>query len=63
MNLLSTREVWENTEISHILRYLAYLELMRTYAIPNVWEYANSHEMEIFCGKTHHSQALGFCGN
>ena len=28
---------WGNTEISHILRYLADLELMRTQGIPNVW--------------------------
>ena len=60
VNLLSTGKVWENTEISHILRYLAYLELMRTHAIPNVWECANSHKMEIFCGKPYHSQAVGF---
>ena len=55
-----TGKVWENTEISHILRCLAYLELMRTHAIPNVWECANSHKMELFCGKPYHSQAVGF---
>ena len=48
MNLLSTGKVWENTEISHILRYLAYLKLMRTYAIPNIWECGNSHKMELW---------------
>ena len=60
VNLLSPGKVWENTEISHILRYLADLELMRTHAIPNVWECANSHKMKIFCGKPYHSQAVGF---
>ena len=60
VNLLSTGKAWENTEISHILRCLAYLELMRTHAIPNVWECANSHKMEIFCGKPYYSQAVGF---
>ena len=59
-NLFSTEQVWENTEISHILRYLAYLGLIKTHAIPNVWEFVNSHKMEIFCGKRYHSQALGF---
>ena len=54
------REKYGKTQISHILRYLAYLELMRTHAIPNVWECANSHKMEIFCGKPYHSQAVGF---
>ena len=54
-------KVLENTEISHILRrYLTDLELMRTYAIPNVWECKNSHEMEILCGKPYHSQPVGF---
>ena len=60
VNLLNRGKVWENTEISHILRYLGYLELMRTHAILNVWECANSHRMEIFRGKPHHSQAVGF---
>ena len=60
VNLLSTGKVWQNTEISHILRYLTYLELMRTHAVPNVRECANFHEMEIFCGKPYHSQAVGF---
>ena len=60
VNLHSTGKVLENTEISHILRYLADLELMRTHAISNVWECANSHKMEIFCGKPYHSQAVGF---
>ena len=42
VNLLSMGKVLENTEISHILRrYLTDLELMRTYAIPNVWECKN----------------------
>ena len=60
VNLHSTGKVWENTEISHIVRYLADLELMRTHSIPNVWECTNSHKMEIFCGKPYHSQAVGF---
>ena len=63
VNLLSPGKVWENTEISHILRYLADLELMRTHTIPNVWECTNSHKMEIFCGKPYHSQAVGFWEN
>ena len=37
-NLHSTGKVWENTEISHIIHYLADLQLMRTHAIPIVWE-------------------------
>ena len=60
VNLLSMGKVWENTEISHILRYLADIELMRTHAISNVWEYTNSNKMEIFCGKPYYSQAAGF---
>ena len=60
VNLLSTGKVRENTEISHILRHLADLELMRTHTIPNVWGYTNFHKMEIFCGKPYHSQAVGF---
>ena len=63
VNLLSAGKVWENTKISHILHYLAYLELMRTQEIPNAWECANSHKMEIFCGKPYDSQAVGFGGN
>ena len=50
VNLHNTGKVWENTEISHILRHLSGLELMRTHAIPNVWECTISHKMEIFCG-------------
>ena len=46
VNLLSMGKVWENTEIFHILRYITYLELLRTHAIPNVWECANSHKMK-----------------
>ena len=53
-------ESGENTEISHILCYLADLELTRTHAILNVWECTNSHKMEIFCGKPYHSQAMVF---
>ena len=60
VNLLSTGNVWENKEISHILRYVAYLESMRTHAIPDVWECANSHKMEIFSEKPYHSWAVGF---
>ena len=63
VNLLSMGKVRENTEISHILRYLADLELMRTYAIPNVWECKNSRKMEILCGKPYHSPPVGFWGN
>ena len=60
VNLHSTGKVWQNTEISHILRCLSDLELMRTHAIPTVRECTNSHKMEIFCGKPYHSQAVGF---
>ena len=59
-NLHSTGKVWKNTEISLILHYLADLESMRTHAIPNVWEYTNSHKIEIFCRKPYHSQTVGF---
>ena len=48
VNLLSTGKVWENTETSHILHYSPDLELMRTNAIPNVWECINFHKIEIF---------------
>ena len=47
VNSRNTGKVWENTEISHILHYLADLELMGTHAIPNAWERTNSHKMEI----------------
>ena len=63
VNLHSTTKLWENIKISHILRYLEDLELMRTHAIPNVLESTNSHKMEIFCGKPYHSQTVGFSGN
>ena len=60
VNLLSKGKVWENTEISHILRYPADLELIRTYATPNARECTNSRKMEKLCGKPYHSQAVGF---
>ena len=60
VNLNSTGKVRQNTEISHNLRYLADLELMRTPRIPNVCECTNSHKMNIFCGMPYHSQAVGF---
>ena len=63
VNLHSTEKVWENTKISHILRYLADLELKRTLAIPNIWECTNSRKMEIFCVKPYLNQAEGFWGN
>ena len=63
LNLHCTGKVRENTKISHSLRYLADLELMRTHGIPNVCECTNSHEKEIFCGKPYHSQAVGFWGS
>ena len=50
----------EKYGISHIFRYLIGLELTKTYAIPNIFEYTNFHKMEIFCGKPYHSQAMGF---
>ena len=59
VNLLITGKVWENAKISHILLCLVDLELMGTHAIPNVWECANSHKMEIFWGKPFHSQSMG----
>ena len=60
VNSHRAEKVWENTEISHILCYLADLELMRTHAIPNVWECTNSHKMEILCGTPYHSQDVCF---
>ena len=63
VNLHSTEKIWENTEISHILHYLADLELMRTLAVPNIWECTNSGKMEIFCRKPYLNQALDFWGN
>ena len=53
-------KVWENTQISHIIRHLADLGLMKTHAIPNVWECKNSHKKEILCGKQYDSQVVGF---
>ena len=43
--------VWENTNNFQVPLYLKGLELMRTHVILNVCECANSHTMEIFCGK------------
>ena len=60
LNLHSIGKVWKDTEISHILHYLADLELLRTYAISNVWKCKNSHKKEIFCRKSYHSEAVGF---
>ena len=39
------------------------VELIRTHATPNVSEFANSNKMEIFCGTSYHSQAVGFLEN
>ena len=36
------------------------LELVGTHTIPNFWECANSRNMEIFYGKSYHSQAAVF---
>ena len=44
----------------YFLHYLADLELMRTHVIPNVWECANSHKMEIFRVKPYNSQTVSF---
>ena len=60
MNLLTTEKVWENTEIFHILRCLSHLELITTHNIPIFWECTISHKMAIFCGKSCHSQVVGF---
>ena len=57
------QEKYGKTDISHILYYRTDLELMRTHAIPNVWECTNSHKVEMLCGKSYHSQAVGFWGN
>ena len=51
------------TETTPSSALLTDLELMKTHAIPNVWECPNSHNMEIFCGKPYHSQAVGFGRN
>ena len=58
-----TEQVWENTDNSQGFLYLTDLELMKTHAILHVWECTNSHNMEVFCGKLYHSQALGFWGD
>ena len=60
VNQLSMGKVWKNTEISHILWYLAALELLGTHAISNVWECTNSHKMEIFYGKPYYFGDVGF---
>ena len=62
-NFHSEGKVWENTEISHSLCYLADLELIRTPAIPNICECTNCRKMEIYYRKPYHSQAVGFWGN
>ena len=46
-----TELVRENTDNSQVPLYLRDLELMGTHAIISVWEWANPHTMEIFCGK------------
>ena len=33
------------------------------YTSPNVWKYTNFHNMEIFCGKSYHSQTVRFSEN
>ena len=45
---------------SQVSLNLTYLELVETHGIPNAWECANSHDIEIFCGKTYYSQAMDF---
>ena len=52
--------LWENTDNSHFPFCFTDLELMETHAITNAWECANSHTMEIFCGKPYHSPDCGF---
>ena len=52
-------QVWESTGNFRVLVFLTDFELVRTHTIPNVWECTNSHNMEIFCGKPYHSQAVG----
>ena len=42
------------------LLYLTDIEMMKTHAIPDIWECTNSPSMEIFCGKQYRSQAVGF---
>ena len=63
MNSHITEQVWENTGNSQVLLYPTDLKLMKTHAIPSVWECTNSHNLEIFCGKPYHSQVVGFWRN
>ena len=46
-----TEQVWGNKDNFQVLLYLTDSELAGTHAISNVWEYVNSHVMEIFSGK------------
>ena len=55
-----TEKVWENTGNFQVPLYLTDLELMKTYVIAYVWECTNSRNMEIFCGKSYRSEAVGF---
>ena len=54
-----SREV-EITKTSQVPPYIAYSELKRAHAIPDLWECINSDNMETFCGKPYRSQAVGF---
>ena len=56
-------QVWENTDNSLVLLYFTDLGLMKTHVILTVWECTNSHNMEVFCWKPYHSEAVGFWGN
>ena len=54
VNFHITGKVWESTDNFQLLLYLTNLESVKTLAIPNVWEYKNSHI---------HHQAVSFWGN
>ena len=56
-------QVWESTDNFQVLFYLTDLVLMKTHAIPTVWECTNSHTIEIFCRKPYHFQAVEFWRN
>ena len=60
VNSLITEHVWENIDNSQVFFYLTDIQLEGNNTIPNAWGCAKSHNMEIFCGKPYHSQAVVF---
>ena len=62
VNLLSTGKVWENTDFpcSLLPRIFRVNKNPCNSQCLGMYKY---HKMEIFCGKSNHSQAVGFWGN